>query len=152
MEKELRACPLCGDPMMIDNSDTLRHASADHCLIGKQGWHADARNIAAWNTRTTPDELTSDDPARGAMALTRDETCPMCEGKKMGPGEFCIAGCRDGVVRWTAANVLRNVKPWLECPRSPDGKHQVDTSMESGPNNCFHCEQPMRAIRKLGEG
>lgn len=39
-----------------------------------------------------------------------------------------------------------------ECPRSPDGKHQVDTSMESGPNNCFHCEQPMRAIRKLGEG
>lgn len=83
---------------------------------------------------------------------TRDETCLMCEGKKMGPGEFCIAGCRDGVVRWTAANVLRNVKPWLECPRSPDGKHQVDTSMESGPNNCFHCEQPMRAIRKLREG
>lgn len=30
-----------------------------------------------------------------------------------------------------------------ECPSSPDGKHQVDTSMESGPNNCFHCEAPM---------
>lgn len=30
-----------------------------------------------------------------------------------------------------------------ECPLSPDGRHQVDTSMESGPNNCFHCEQPM---------
>jgi hypothetical protein len=31
-----------------------------------------------------------------------------------------------------------------ECPSSPDGRHQVDTSMESGPNNCFHCERPMR--------
>lgn len=30
-----------------------------------------------------------------------------------------------------------------ECPSSPDGRHQVDTSMESGPNNCFHCEAPM---------
>lgn len=30
-----------------------------------------------------------------------------------------------------------------ECALSPNGKHQVDTSMESGPNNCFHCEQPM---------
>lgn len=32
-----------------------------------------------------------------------------------------------------------------ECALSPNGRHQVDTSMESGPNNCFHCEQPMRA-------
>lgn len=30
-----------------------------------------------------------------------------------------------------------------ECPSSPDGRHHVDTSMESGPHNCFHCEQPM---------
>lgn len=30
-----------------------------------------------------------------------------------------------------------------ECPSSPNGRHQVDTSMESGPNNCFHCERPM---------
>jgi hypothetical protein len=30
-----------------------------------------------------------------------------------------------------------------ECTYSPDGRHQVDTSMESGPNNCFHCEAPM---------
>ena len=30
-----------------------------------------------------------------------------------------------------------------ECPTAPDGGHQVDTSMESGPNNCFHCEAPM---------
>jgi hypothetical protein len=29
------------------------------------------------------------------------------------------------------------------CPSSPNGQHQVDTSMESGPNNCFHCEAPM---------
>lgn len=31
-----------------------------------------------------------------------------------------------------------------ECPQSPDGRHHVDTSMEAGPNHCFHCEQPMR--------
>lgn len=30
-----------------------------------------------------------------------------------------------------------------ECLSSPDGRHQVDTSMESGPNNCFYCEAPM---------
>lgn len=30
-----------------------------------------------------------------------------------------------------------------ECPSSPAGQHIVDTSMESGPNNCFHCEKPM---------
>ncbi len=30
-----------------------------------------------------------------------------------------------------------------ECPSSEDGFHHVDTSMESGPNNCFHCEMPM---------
>lgn len=31
-----------------------------------------------------------------------------------------------------------------ECELSPSGRHQVDTSMESGPNNCFYCERPMR--------
>ena len=31
-----------------------------------------------------------------------------------------------------------------ECPSSETGFHIVDTSMESGPNNCFHCERPMR--------
>lgn len=30
-----------------------------------------------------------------------------------------------------------------ECAHSPDGRHHVDTSMESGPNNCFHCERTM---------
>lgn len=30
-----------------------------------------------------------------------------------------------------------------ECPLSPTSRHQVDTSMESGPNNCFYCERAM---------
>ena len=38
-----------------------------------------------------------------------------------------------------------------QCPSSPDGRHQVDTSMESGPNNCFHCERPMPG-RRMSEG
>lgn len=41
------------------------------------------------------------------------------------------------------AYVLNNP---IECPHSQDGRHHVDTSMESGPNNCFHCEQPMREL------
>lgn len=35
-----------------------------------------------------------------------------------------------------------------ECPSSPDGRHQLDTSMESGPDSCFHCDQRMP---KFGE-
>ncbi|MEW6626554.1 MAG: hypothetical protein AB1431_07180 [Pseudomonadota bacterium] len=31
-----------------------------------------------------------------------------------------------------------------ECPASHDGRHHVDTSMESGPYNCFHCERSMK--------
>lgn len=30
-----------------------------------------------------------------------------------------------------------------QCPSHPGHRCQVDTSMESGPNNCFHCERPM---------
>ena len=30
-----------------------------------------------------------------------------------------------------------------ECHASHDVRCHVDTSMESGPNNCFHCERPM---------
>jgi hypothetical protein len=38
---------------------------------------------------------------------------------------------------------LSCVEQLKRCPYSPDGRHQVDTSTESGPNNCSHCEQPM---------
>lgn len=31
-----------------------------------------------------------------------------------------------------------------ECPSSHDGRHHVDTTMESGPYNCFHCERSMK--------
>jgi hypothetical protein len=50
-------------------------------------------------------------------AAERDETCPLCEGREMGPGEFCIATCRDGKVRWTTANVLRSMAPHLAGDR-----------------------------------
>lgn len=30
-----------------------------------------------------------------------------------------------------------------QCPFHPGHRCQVDTSMESGPKNCFHCERPM---------
>jgi hypothetical protein len=30
-----------------------------------------------------------------------------------------------------------------QCASSPSGRHDVDTSMESGPRNCFHCGEKM---------
>lgn len=40
-------------------------------------------------------------------------------------------------------DLIANPPQVRECALSPDGRHQVDTSMESGPHNCFHCERPM---------
>lgn len=42
-------------------------------------------------------------------------------------------------------NLVPGAQPDPECPSSPDGSHQADTSMESGPNNCFYCEADMQA-------
>lgn len=39
--------------------------------------------------------------------------------------------------------VIGKKRRGTECPSSHDGFHHVDTSMESGPNNCFHCEGKM---------
>lgn len=59
---------------------------------------------------------------------------------------------------WTSFDAAHHVMQWLtdaglgiivlpkrgtDCPASHNGRHHVDTSMESGPNNCFHCERPM---------
>lgn len=59
---------------------------------------------------------------------------------------------------WNSFQAAHHVMQWLtdaglqivpapkrgtECPSSHDGFHHVDTSMESGPNNCFHCEGKM---------
>lgn len=42
------------------------------------------------------------------------------------------------------AEIVAPLPRGTECPSSHDGFHHVDTSMESGPNNCFHCERPMK--------
>ena len=50
------------------------------------------------------------------------------------------------VMQWLSDAGLQIVpapKRGTECPSSHDGFHHVDTSMESGPNNCFHCEGKM---------
>lgn len=61
-------------------------------------------------------------------------------------------GSRDGaraVVRaleregWAVVEAPPNWNRGDECPSSPTGKHIVDSTMESGPNNCFHCEGKM---------
>ncbi len=62
-----------------------------------------------------------------------------------------IDDCTCGLtrVRYEAITALagdshdNTIKCGTECPYSHDGFHHVDTSMESGPNNCFHCERPM---------
>ena len=37
------------------------------------------------------------------------------------------------------------------CHLAPDGRHQVDTSMEEGPNNCFHCGAYMGRVALKGD-
>lgn len=52
-------------------------------------------------------------------------------------------GWTDGFRPEELRKVADGADETAECPHSPTGQHQVDTSMESGPNNCFLCEQPM---------
>ena len=50
------------------------------------------------------------------------------------------------VMQWLTDNGLEIVAAPVrgtECPTSLDGWHHVDTSMENGPDNCFHCAKPM---------
>lgn len=48
------------------------------------------------------------------------------------------------VLEFAASALPKEPIRGTECPTSPTGNHQVDTSMETGPNNCFHCEARMR--------
>lgn len=61
-------------------------------------------------------------------------------------------GYSDNVVTNRARAFLSGEKAAEECPASPlpSGSHQVDTSMESGPNNCFFCEKPMPSYADIG--
>lgn len=43
----------------------------------------------------------------------------------------------------TDAREISALRDAWRCPHSPNGYHIVDTSMESGPNSCFHCEARM---------
>ncbi len=53
-------------------------------------------------------------------------------------------GARAVVKALEDEGIVKTFVRGTECPSSPTGNHIVDTSMESGPNNCFHCEAPMR--------
>lgn len=51
------------------------------------------------------------------------------------------------VMQWlddAGLQIVAKPKRGTDCANSPTGFHIVDTSMESGPNNCFHCERPMK--------
>ena len=62
----------------------------------------------------------------------------------MDQGDFLAAAdCFSDAAKLARAKFLQLGKQ-LECPSSPDGRHQLDTSMESGSNNCFHCEADIR--------
>lgn len=39
-----------------------------------------------------------------------------------------------------------------ECPTSPFGTHQIDTTMEEGPHHCFNCGANMRAALSPADG
>lgn len=79
--------------------------------------------------------LMADDQARiDAAWETHKAAAPHCEAPP--EGWFCTRDAgHDGPCAARPVSEL--------CPSSPWRIHIVDTSMESGPNNCFHCERPM---------
>lgn len=78
-------------------------------------------------------------------------TGPNYDAWTEGEGEWRDNGHRADAS--TRESLIIEIDAWFdenaECSNSPDGRHQVDTSMESGPNNCFHCEAPMRRMGDL---
>lgn len=64
----------------------------------------------------------------------------LLRGLKIPPDRDSDLSARDAL-KETASEA--EPKP-ASCPSSPTGRCIVDSSMESGPNNCFHCERPMR--------
>lgn len=66
--------------------------------------------------------------------------CDECHGTGVVPGPNCRETPPVSEVIDPKREAIARVR---DCPSSPTGKHIVDTSMESGPNNCFHCERPM---------
>jgi len=80
--------------------------------------------------------LTADDQAQIDAAWERHKAAaPHCE--RPPEGWFCTRDANH--IGPCAARPIAEL-----CPSSPDRIHIVDTSMESGPNNCFHCERPMK--------
>lgn len=79
-------------------------------------------------------------------------TGPNYEAWTEGEGEWSDNG--QVVYASTRPGIIEEIDIWIEehapeCAASPlpSGNHQVDTSMESGPNNCFFCEAPMGGAR-----
>lgn len=87
--------------------------------------------------------LTADDQAKineawerhKAAEPVKGEPTPHCEVPP--EGWFCTRSA--GHIGPCAARPISEL-----CPTSPWRIHIVDTSMESGSNNCFHCERPMK--------
>lgn len=92
-----------------------------------------------------------------AQLLTAvDLPCPVTEWAQLGieaakicqplyVGELVVGKRIDGLraARALIDEMLAELTRGTECPLSPNGRHQVDTSYESGPYNCFHCEARM---------
>ena len=52
-------------------------------------------------------------------------------------------GARAVVRALEEGKVVKTFERGTQCPTSPTGNCIIDTSMESGPRNCFHCERPI---------
>lgn len=80
-------------------------------LLDPPAWSGREKNSDAWRRTHTLKKARAIIAEITAESTPEDEVCPACEGHTMGPGEFCMAGCRGGKVLPTTASVLRNIMP-----------------------------------------
>ncbi len=72
----------------------------------------------------------------------RDEDAISITNTRLGRFAIIHGGDLEGLLSGVVESAHLSMREAV-CASSPTGQHIVDTSMESGPNNCFHCERPM---------
>ncbi len=121
----------------------------------------EVRGCVKQRSAPTPAPLTT--PA--ARSYT-EEACPVCEGKPVPSGSWCMAGCREGIVLTTSANVLRNVMFWYraqerelsEARMTPERQEAIRQAARKavGDNTSLHAwhviDETIAAIRLLSQG
>lgn len=152
VERELTPTLIASARGHLANVKAHGNAEANACLVFEAVLDAAAalaRPRAAVGERAW-DNVVATEPCQSADETDEDgNSCWYIEIQSVG-GHSIVATIWGGSPEEVQSRVdailgLQSPLAKVEggCPSSPDGRHQVDTTMESGSNNCFHCEAPM---------